>query len=231
MKTEYVRSLASDSETFARSLEQAPLLQRVISGDADWEEYVRFLSASYHYVRWSGYLLAKTAEGLRRSKRCPQLLAAVDAKAQEEGPHDLWLLRDLRNCGVNVELIKGAPVPKAVEAYVAWSSTFADAGSPAFLGAAYTLEFISMRCATTACRNLRARKTIMNVEHSLRFLEGHGVADHGHIAELEAVLDTVDDVTDRHEIAFSASVMRALYPGFFATQARGGSHAAFDRCA
>jgi hypothetical protein len=231
MKTDYVRSLAGDSETFARSLEQCPLLQRVINGDADWGQYVRFLSASYQYVRWSGYLLAKTAEGLRRSKRCPQLLAAVDAKAREEGPHDLWLLGDLRNCGVNVELIKGAPAPKAVEAYVAWSSTFADAGSPAFLGAAYTLEFISMRCAMRACRNLRARKAITNVEHALRFLEGHGVADHGHIAELEAALDSVEDASDQREIAFSASVMRALYPSFFADQAPGGSHVAFDRCA
>ena len=229
--TDYVRSLASDSETFARSLEHNPLLQRVISGDADWGEYVGFLSASYHYVRWSGFLLARTAEGLRRSQRCPQLLAAVDAKAQEEGPHDLWLLRDLRNLGVNVELIKGAPAPKGVEAYVAWSLTFADAGSPAFLGAAYTLELISMRWATTACRNLRASKAITNVERALRFLEGHGVADHGHIAELEAVLDTVEDATDQGEIAFSARVMRALYPSFFSTVAQGGSHVAFDRCA
>ena len=231
MHTDYVRSLASDSETFARSLEQNPQLGRVISGDADWGQYVRFLSASYHYVRWSGFLLARTADGLRRSKRCPQLLVALDAKAQEEGPHDLWLLRDLRNLGVNVELLKGAPAAKAIEAYVAWSSTFAEAGSPAFLGAAYTLEFISMRCATTACRNLRARKAIPNVEHALRFLEGHGVADHGHIAELEAVLDAVPDATDQAEIAFSASVMRALYPSFFAAQAWGGSHVELQRCA
>jgi pyrroloquinoline quinone (PQQ) biosynthesis protein C len=203
----------------------------VISGDADWEQYVRFLSASYHYVRWSGFLLARTAEGLRRSQRCPQLLAAVEAKAQEEGPHDLWLLRDLRNCGVNIELIKGAPAPKAIEAYVAWSLTFAEAGSPAFLGAAYTLEFVSMRCAATACQNLRTRNAIPNVEHALRFLEGHGAADHAHIAELEVVLDTVHDATDQAEIGFSASVMRALYPSFFAAQTAGGQHAEFQRCA
>src|SRR4051812_23292833 len=211
MKTDYVRLLASDSEAFVQSLEHDPLLQRVINGDADWRQYVGFLSASYHYVRWSGFLLARTAEGLRRSQRCPQLLATIDAKAQEEGPHDLWLLRDLRNCGVNIELIKGAPAPTGVEAYVAWSSTFANAGSPAFLGAAYTLEFISMRCATRACRNLKARKAIPNVEHCLRFLEGHGVADRGHISELEAALDTVEGPTDRDAIAFSARVMRALY--------------------
>ena len=230
MKTDYVSSLAADSETFVNCLQRDPLLCRVISGDADWSEYVRFLSASYYYVRWSGFLLAKTAAGLRHSKRCPELLTAIEAKAQEEGPHDLWLLRDLRNCGVNVELIKGSPPPRAVEAYVAWSLTFAEAGSPAFLGAAYTLEFISMRCATTACKNLKARRAIANIEQSVRFLEGHGAADHGHIAELESVLKGVRDTTDQAEIVRSASVMRTLYPSFFAPTA-GGSDAALARCA
>lgn len=231
MKTDHVRSLVDASEAFVRSLEQDPLLARVISGDADWAEYVRFLSASYHYVRWSGFLLARTAEGLRRSKRCPDLLAAVDAKAQEEGPHDLWLLRDLKHCGINTELLKGTRAPTAVDAYVAWSLTFAEAGSPAFLGAAYTLEFISMRCATMASRNLRARRAIPNIEESMRFLEGHGLADHCHIAELEALLDTVDEQTAQVEIASSASAMRALYPHFFGSQASGGPDAALARCA
>jgi hypothetical protein len=109
-------------------------------------------------------------------------------------------------------------VPTAVRAYVAWSTTLADAGSPAFLGAAYTLEFISMRRAKTASDNLRARGTIPNIQRALRFLDGHGAADHGHIAELEAALGRVDDAHAQADIAFSSAVMRRLYPRFFAVE-------------
>jgi pyrroloquinoline quinone (PQQ) biosynthesis protein C len=218
MAHDYIRALARDSETFVCSLDKDPLLGSVISGEAAQQDYVRYLVASYHYVRWSGFLLANTAQGLRRSGRCPALLAAVDQKAVEEGPHDQWLLRDLKTCGVNPELVKGGPIPSAVHAYTAWSLTLAEAGSPAFLGAAYTLEFISMRRAKVASRNLRARMAIPCIDQALRFLDGHGEADHGHIAELESVLEFVENKSDQADITFSSGVMRRLYPHFFALE-------------
>lgn len=210
-------SLRSESEAFVCSLDDSPVLGRVIRGDADASEYTRFLTASYHYVRWSGFLLAQTARGLRRSGRCGDLLTAIDAKATEEGPHDTWLLRDLKNCEVNPELVKGATAPAAIQAYVSWSLALAEAGSPAFLGAAYILEFISARRATTASRNLRARKKIANIEYAVSFLEGHGEADPGHIAELDQMLDAVKDPRDRADIRLSSSVMQRLYPQFFSS--------------
>jgi hypothetical protein len=215
MTSDFVRALARDSDAFVCHLDQDPLLSSIINGDADQHDYTRYLSASYHYVRWSGFLLAKTAQGLRLSGRCPALVTALDTKAEEEGPHDAWLLRDLRSCGLSPELTKGAPVPSAVRAYVAWSLALAEAGSPAFLGAAYTLEFISMRRAKTAARNLRARQAIPGIDQALRFLDGHGEADRGHIAELETVLELVQDEADRSDISFSAGVLRGLYPRFF----------------
>ena len=218
MTCEYVRALSRASEAFVRSLDHSPLVSGVINGGASQRDYVRYLIASYHYVRWSGFLLARTAQGLRSSGRCPQLLSALDAKADVEGPHDTWLLHDLAALGQNPELAKGTPVPAAVRAYVEWSLTFAEAGSPAFLGAAYTLEFISMRRAQTAARNLRARQAIPNIERALRFLDGHGDADQAHIAELETVLEGITGEVDQTEIAFSSGVVRHLYPRFFSSE-------------
>src|ERR1700743_2475965 len=106
MINDFARALSSASEVFVCSLDRDPLLGSIISGDAGQQEYARYLIASYQYVRWSGFLLAKTAEGLRRSGRWPTLVSSVDTKAVEEGPHDTWLLRDLRSCGLNSELIK-----------------------------------------------------------------------------------------------------------------------------
>src|SRR5262249_36113590 len=147
----------------------------VIRGDASRERYVEFLAATYHYVRWSGPILARTAAGLRRSGRATWLADLVDQKSAEEAPHDRWAPADLRRCGENVELVKAAPAPRAVEAYVQWSLAMADAGSPAFLGSAYTFEVLSMERAGAAARNLRARGAVP--ADAVTFLAGHGDAD------------------------------------------------------
>jgi pyrroloquinoline quinone (PQQ) biosynthesis protein C len=204
-----------ESTALVDSIDRDPLVGSVIRGDASRAEYVAFLGATYHYIRWSGPLLAETAQGLRRSGRCPWLLEIVDAKTAEESPHDEWVLDDLRSCGVNVELVKAQPVPRAVDAYVQWSRTMAEAGSPAFLGAAFALEFMSMHRAKRAADNLRAHRAIPRIEEAVSFLEGHGDADVGHVEQLRAILRRVEDPQDRDAIALSASVLRALYPRFF----------------
>jgi hypothetical protein len=91
----------------------------------------------------------------------------------------------------------------------------ADEGSPAFLGAAYTLEIISMHRAKAAADNLRARKAIPGVERAVSFLEGHGDADAGHIALLTDLLRSVKAPRDRAVIALSAAIVRSLFPRFF----------------
>jgi pyrroloquinoline quinone (PQQ) biosynthesis protein C len=189
------------------------------------EEYVSFLIGTYQYVRWSGFLLAQTAVGLRSCKRCPELVRAIEGKAAEEGPHDGMLLRDLRRLGQDVELIKGRPASRAVRAYVAYHLALAEAQSPAFLGAAYTLEYISMRRAGVAARELRRLKKVANIEQALSFLESHGVADVRHIAELERLLATITHPADQADILLSASVLRRLYPDFFELSL-GGARAA-----
>ena len=215
MNHDYVSIIERESTALVDSIDRDPLLGSVIRGDASRAEYVGFLGATYHYLRWSGPLLAETAEGLRRSGRCPWLLAIVDAKTAEESPHDGWVLDDLRKCGENVELVKAQAAPRAVDAYVQWSRTMAQEGSPAFLGAAYTLEFMSMHRAKMAADNLRARGAIPHIEEAVSFLEGHGDADVGHIELLSEILRRIEDPRDQEAIALSAAVMRALYPRFF----------------
>jgi hypothetical protein len=215
MKNDYVSMMERGSLALVDSIDHDPLIGSVIRGDASRDEYVGFLRSTYHYLRWSGPLLAETAEGLRRSGRCPWLHAIVDAKSAEESPHDRWVLDDLRRCGENVELVKAQAAPRAVEAYVHWSRAMALEGSPAFLGSAYTLEFMSMCRAKTAAENLRARQAIPNIEEAVSFLEGHGDADVGHLELLSATLRRIEDPRDQAAIALTAAVMRALYPRFF----------------
>lgn len=215
MSRDTVTQMSRETIAWIHEIDQHPLIGSVIRGEASREDYVAFLSATYHYLRWSGPLLARTAEGLRRRGRAAWLAAVLDRKCGEESSHERWVLQDLERCGENVDLIKAAPVPTAVRAYLAWSLTMADAGSPAFLGAAYALEVISMERAGVAAQNLIARRAIPEIEHAVTFLQGHGEADPGHVAAILDVLQRLDDPRDLSAVALSASVLRALYPCFF----------------
>jgi hypothetical protein len=216
MPSDYVRTLARESRALVDSIDHDPLLGGVIRGDASREHYLWFLKATYHYLRWSGPLLAETAEGLRRKGRASWLVELIDGKSSEESPHDLWVLDDLRACDVNVELLKASSPPRAVLAYVEQSRSLAEAGSPGYLGAAYTLEFISAHRAKLAANNLRTRAGIANIDKAVSFLDGHGDADTGHVALLEEVLSRLDDPQDQDDIALAAKQLRRFYPRFFA---------------
>ena len=223
MDNDNLEAVERESRALVDCVDGDLLVGAVIRGDASPEEYTRFLAATYHYVRWSGPLLAATAAGLRRRGRHPWLAAIAAGKADEEAPHDRWALDDLRRCGEDVELVKAAAPATAVRAYVAWTLAMAEAGSPAFLGAAYALEFMSMRRAQMAADNLRACATIPGIDGAVSFLTGHGVADTGHVALLADVLRRIDDPEDVAAVQLSAAVLRRLYPGFFRGAARWGT--------
>jgi pyrroloquinoline quinone (PQQ) biosynthesis protein C len=143
------------------------------------------------------------------------LVDLVATKANEEAPHDAWLLEDLRHLGVPAERVMSAPSTNAIQSYVFWSSMLAEVGSPGFLGAAYALEFVSAECAGQAAKNLRERSAIGNIEKALSFLVGHAEADAGHIASLEHELGSVTDSADQRDIGLSCSLLCASYPSFF----------------
>ena len=137
------------------------------------------------------------------------------------------MLDDLRALGANPEVIKATAVPNAVQAYVQWSLILAQEGSPAYLGAAYALEFLAMHRAKIAVDNLCARKLINNIECSVSFLTGHGEADVDHVAQLGDCLGRIEDDRDHDDIALSAAMMRSLYPRFFRDESEKGACGSF----
>lgn len=216
MNSNWVERLDNEAHDFLRYLDANPLVGRVIGGDASRDQYVRFLRATYHYVCWSGVLLARTAEGLARTGRSPALQRLLALKSAEEDPHYRWVLADLARCGEDVARVRAEPRPRAVTAYLEFGLALAEVGSPAYLGAAYVLEFISMHRARVAADRLRARGAIAGIGEALSFLEGHGDADQDHVTTLRVHLAAIDQPGDRVAIEAAAAVTRALYPCFFA---------------
>jgi pyrroloquinoline quinone (PQQ) biosynthesis protein C len=222
MTSKAIDDVRGEAMALLEQIDRDPLVAAVICGSASREEYIRFLTATYHYVRWSGPLLAATAAGLERHGRQRWLVAVLADKAEQEAPHDRWVLDDLHACGHDPRLVTTADAPVSVTAYVTWSLTLAEQGSMAFLGAAYALELISMRRAKLAADNLCARSAIPGIARAVSFLSGHGDADVEHLAALDQVLDRIDDPEDGAELALSAAVLRTLYPRFFGTAQRTG---------
>jgi pyrroloquinoline quinone (PQQ) biosynthesis protein C len=215
MLRDHLERVERESLALLSSIDHHPFLSSIVAGSASREDYVAFLTVSREYVRWSGPLLAETAAGLRRAGRYPWLYDLVSAKSEEEGPHHHWLEDDVRALGINPLSVSRLPRPKAIGAYIQWGFAMAEGGSPAYLGAAYALEFVSMHRAKMAADNLRARGTIAKIDRAVAFLVGHGEADVDHVARLGSVLERITDADDCDAVVLSAAVVRALYPQFF----------------
>src|SRR5688572_29617231 len=99
MRHDHMHALEREADALVDCVDGDVLVGAVVRGDASREDYVRFLAGSHAYLRWSGPLLAATAAGLQRRHRYPWLVAMVEGKANEEAPHDRWVLDDLRRCG------------------------------------------------------------------------------------------------------------------------------------
>jgi hypothetical protein len=193
------------------------MARRIWDGTIDLDGYVRFLSQTYHYVCWTKPLLVRAGARLRRLGKYPVLAELFAVKAREEAGHEKWALADLRALGQEAAAINGEPPSAAVAAYIAWNGFVVESTSPvAFLGTAYVLESLSVRCGADAVRNLRRRRAIPGIEGAVSFLRGHAGADVGHLKQLGSLLAQIRDARDREAILLSARVTCTVYEGLFA---------------
>jgi pyrroloquinoline quinone (PQQ) biosynthesis protein C len=63
---------------------------------------------------------------------------------------------------------------------------------------------------------LRKTGRIANIADAVSYLVGHGEADVGHVAELEAVLEQVEDFSEQDAVLTSAAATRLMYAGMAA---------------
>jgi len=60
-------------------------------------------------------------------------------------------------------------------------------------------------------QNLSNKSEIPNIRNAVTFLEGHGDADQGHMAELRRVLESITDRRDLEAIVLCGKVVSQLY--------------------
>jgi pyrroloquinoline quinone (PQQ) biosynthesis protein C len=134
-------------------------------------------------------------------------------KSQEEGGHDIWALSDLAALGVQEVDVRSTSPSKAIAAYNAWTKFVASSFPVAYLGVAYTLENLAVARAGQAADALRKAARIPNIAEGVSYPVGHGEADVGHVAELEAVFERFAEPAEQDVILHSAAATRLMYTG------------------
>lgn len=215
-----ITTLKQEARKLSASIDAHPIARRLHEGTPTLPEYGGFLTQTYHYVRWTGPLLALAAERMKHLGQDPELASLLAHKAHEEAGHELWALNDGIALGLSREAIVEASASPAVESYVAWNRFITRSDTPiAFLGTAYVLESLSLDRGAATVRNLRARCTLPGIQNALSFLERHATADELHLEQLTQKLARLRRPHERERTALSARITRHLYLGLFASSA------------
>ena len=214
--SEFITRLRSEAGRLLEATDQSPM-GALFDGTATRGLYVAFLQETWHYVRFTSDTLLFAGERLKKLGRHGWLADVLVEKAAEEKGHDAWALADLAALGIAERHVQTTSASLPVTAYNAWTRFVASSPFPiAYLGVAYTLENLAVQRAGMAADALRKTGRIANIADAVSYLVGHGEADVGHVAELEAVLEQVEDFAEQDAVLTSAAATRLMYAGMAA---------------
>jgi pyrroloquinoline quinone (PQQ) biosynthesis protein C len=194
---------------------------QVLDGTASAETLAGYYVTAYEAVRNAPSFLRQSHDQLRQNGGHPELIALLGRKVHEESGHDQWLLSDLTAIGYPPERVDGPRAAPAAALYNSFHQQVIAMRGEAFLGSAWILESLSLRCAGVAATNLRLRSGIAGLAADsaagLRFLLSHHDADTGHVAELAGMLGRlVTEPAARDYVLLSARFTATVYADFFA---------------
>ena len=195
-------------------------VRATLAGQLDPRLYVAYLTNVFHYAQHSARVIALA--GSRCVAANPPLAQYLFKHADEELGHEQWALDDLAALGVPAERVHASrPVP-ACAAMVGYEYYVAGHANPVGLfGWLYTLEAmgdeLGGRIAQAAAPKLGGTGA-----RGVKFLAGHGVADHDHTADLTKMISThVTAPADQADVNHVADVVGQLYVDMFRQIAAG----------
>jgi len=195
-------------------LDEHPIAGRLIAGTLAEADYARYLIQVVHQVQGSGWLLERAGQELVRRGR-PRLGGLFGQKAGEEDGHHVWAINDLGNIGISRDTVERTLPSAAVQAYNAFGRYSAERDPVAVIGIAWTLEWFGFARARLAADRMVAHSGIPNIAAAVTFLRSHGDADGGHIRELGAALEDIQDPREAELVLLAARLTATLYLGFF----------------
>ena len=185
-----------------------------LDGRIDPALYAAYLANVFHYAQHSAAVIGLA--GGRCTRKHPDLARYLLRHAEEELGHEQWALDDLAVLGVSAEKVRSSrPVP-ACAAMIGYEYYIAGHANPIGLfGWLYTLEAMGDDLGGRIAQAVGAQLGGADMQ-GVKFLSGHGIADHEHTAELTRVISKlVTDPADRAEIDHVADVVGDLYVRMF----------------
>lgn len=208
---DFLPKLRDEAARLVEATDRSPM-GALFDGIATRDLYVAFLQETWHYVRYTSGTLLFAGERLNKLGQHSWLAEVLIEKSAEEKGHDLWALADLAALGVTEKQVLATAPSSAVAAYNGWTKFVASSPFPiGYLGVAYALENLAVQRAGKGADALRRVARIPNIANAVSYLVGHGEADVGHVAELEAVFERVADPAQHDAALGSAIATRLMY--------------------
>jgi pyrroloquinoline quinone (PQQ) biosynthesis protein C len=183
--------LLEETDRSRRMLEAQQVVQDMLNGEMTKEAYVRFLMDLYHVVLHFCPIMAAAAS------RCPDDFKAVRYhlyhNIDEEKGHEELVLADLKTFGVERDKVVATPPSFPIQAMLAYNYHSSERIHPCcVLGMLYVLEIISSVYGGQVSASI-AEGLKMPLPEGFTFLDSHASMDLDHMANLRALLETIQD--------------------------------------
>lgn len=186
-------TLVERTDAMRRDIESLPKVQSLMDDGLSLREYRSFLHDLYHIVWHFCPIMAAAAARCDESYR--HVRFDLYHRIAEEQGHDEWVLQDIETMGGDVEAARVLRPPSApVQAMIGFNYYAAERVHPcAVLGMLYALEVVSSVYGGKVAESI-ARALERNVASGgFRFLSSHATLDVDHMADLNRVLNTIED--------------------------------------
>ena len=197
----------------AEQLTGTRVARALFDGTLARETYVDYLINVHYYARFSPILMAAAAARCTTSNE-PLSLYLLH-HADEEMGHERWAYDDLRVLGVDEETIRAGRPTVSCQALVGLTHYVAYHDNPIGLfGWMYVLESVGSDLGPAVGDELR--KVFGLTDAGVKFVEGHGINDAGHAADLEEKIAAyVTEAEDAEAVEQVAETVVDLYVRMF----------------
>jgi heme oxygenase len=208
-----MNSLIDIRQQVLAQLKKTEVIESLLGDQPKKEAYIRYLTFVYQYAQHSPKVIALAAS--RCVNTHPELAKYLLHHAEEEQGHDIWALEDLRELGVDPEIVKATYPLTACASMIGFIYYTAAYANPVSLfGWLYVLEAMGDDLGSLAANKLNEGLGLSN--KALRFVAGHGVNDQEHTADLtEQISKYLTNPQDMADTIHVAQVVAELYVGMF----------------
>lgn len=204
-RTSFFISLLELTDASRRELEALPKVHAMIHRGLSLAEYRAFLHDLYHIV-WH-FCPIMAAAAARCGDEFRNVRYELYDRIGEEKGHETWVLEDIEAMGGDVREAGVNPPSAPIQAMIGFNYHAAERVHPcSVLGMLYTLEVISSVYGGRVSDSI-ARAVGRSVEAGgFKFLSSHASMDLDHMAKLNRLVNTIDDVGAQAAIVNSTRV-------------------------